>query len=70
MLGALPPATKAAQPPAADVNLADAAQALRDVGLLDSPLGSNAWTFGKDVTGNRDDVVKARVGDPLRLVRP
>ena len=70
MLGAQPPAAKAAQAPAADVNLADAAQALRDVGLLDSPLGSNAWAFGKDVTGNRDDVVKARVGDPLRLVRP
>lgn len=52
MLGAQPPAAKAAQAPAADVNLADAAQALRDVGLLDSPLGSNAWTFGKDVTAN------------------
>ena len=52
------------------MNLADAGQALRDVGLLDSPLDSNAWAFGKDVTGNRDDVVKARVGDPLRLVRP
>ena len=70
MLGALPPAAKAAQAPAADMNLADAGQALRDVGLLDSPLDSNAWAFGKDVTGNRDDVVKARVGDPLRLVRP
>ena len=34
------------------MNLADAAQALRDVGLLDSPLGSNAWAFGKDVTAN------------------
>ena len=42
MLGAQPPAAKAAQAPAANVNLADAAQALRDVGLLDSPLGSNA----------------------------
>jgi len=52
MLGAQPPAAKAAQAPAADVNLADAAQALRDVGLLDSPLGSNAWAFGKDVTAN------------------
>ena len=52
MLGAQPPAAKAAQAPSADVNLADAAQALRDVGLLDSPLGSNAWAFGKDVTAN------------------
>lgn len=52
MLGAQPPAAKAAQAPASAVNLADAAQALRDVGLLDSPLGSNAWAFGKDVTAN------------------
>lgn len=52
MLGAQPPAAKAAQAPSSDVNLADAAQALRDVGLLDSPLGSNAWAFGKDVTAN------------------
>nr|WP_240515560.1 penicillin acylase family protein [Acidovorax kalamii] len=52
MLGAQPPAAKAAQAPAPDVNLADAAQAMRDVGLLDSPLGSNAWAFGKDVTAN------------------
>ena len=52
MLGAQPPVAKAAQAPATDVNLADAAQALRDVGLLDSPLGSNAWAFGKDVTAN------------------
>ncbi|MFT4193670.1 penicillin acylase family protein [Ottowia sp.] len=51
ILGAQPPAAKAAQAPAA-VNLADAAQALRDIGLLDSPLGSNAWAFGKDVTAN------------------
>ncbi|WP_462386829.1 penicillin acylase family protein [Acidovorax sp. Q11] len=52
MLGAQPPAAKAAQAPALEVNLADAAQAMRDVGLLDSPLGSNAWAFGKDVTAN------------------
>jgi len=56
MLGAQPPrpAPKTAQAPAAaaPVDLADAAQALRDVGLLDSPLGSNAWAFGKDVTAN------------------
>lgn len=52
MLGAQPPAAKSAQAPAPTVNLADAAQALRDVGLLDSPLGSNAWAFGKDVTAN------------------
>lgn len=52
MLAAQPPATKAAQAPAPAVDLADAAQAMRDAGLLDSPLGSNAWAFGKDVTAN------------------
>ncbi len=43
------------------MNLADAAQALRDVGLLDSPLDSNAWAFGKDVTGNRSGML---LGNP------
>ena len=43
------------------MNLADAAQALRDVGLLDSPLGSNACAFGKDVTGNRSGML---LGNP------
>jgi acyl-homoserine-lactone acylase len=27
-------------------------QAMREAGLLDSPLGSNAWAFGKDTTAN------------------
>jgi acyl-homoserine-lactone acylase len=35
-----------------EVSVADAADALRDIGLLDSPLGSNAWAFGKDSTAN------------------
>ncbi len=51
MLGAAPPATTtgaATQP----LNLADAADAMREAGLLDSPLGSNAWAFGKDSTAN------------------
>lgn len=52
MLGAQPPSPQAAQVSAPAVDLADAAQALRDVGLLDSPLGSNAWAFGKEVTAN------------------
>jgi acyl-homoserine-lactone acylase len=59
MLGARPPAAAAApdaKPAAAllpvPVGLADAAQSMRDAGLLDSPLGSNAWAFGKDVTAN------------------
>ena len=59
MLGARPPAAAATpdtKPAAAllpaPVDLADAAQSMRDAGLLDSPLGSNAWAFGKDVTAN------------------
>lgn len=55
---ALADAVLAARPPAATaatvlpVNLADAADAMREAGLLDSPLGSNAWAFGKEVTEN------------------
>jgi acyl-homoserine-lactone acylase len=47
-------AANAAQPASAapPALLADAAQAMRDAGLLDSPLGSNAWAFGKDTTAN------------------
>ncbi len=50
VLGARPPASTAAVP--SPVNLADAADAMREAGLLDSPLGSNAWAFGKDSTAN------------------
>jgi len=32
--------------------LAAAQELMREAGLLDSPLGSNAWAFGKDVTAN------------------
>ena len=52
MLGAQPPTAGTAWAPATAVDLADAAQAMREAGLLDSPLGSNAWAFGKDVTAN------------------
>lgn len=52
MLGAQPPTAGAARAPTAAVDLADAALAMREAGLLDSPLGSNAWAFGKDVTAN------------------
>ena len=50
MLAAQPPKATAAAAPA--VNLADAAQAMREAGLLDSPFGSNAWAFGRDTTEN------------------
>ncbi len=50
VLGARPPAPTAAV--AAPVDLADAAQAMREAGMLDAPLGSNAWAFGKDTTAN------------------
>ena len=54
LLGAQPPqpSAKAAQASTQPVDLADAAQAMRELGLLDSPLGSNAWAFGKEVTAN------------------
>jgi len=52
LLGAQPPAPVASAKPATPVNLADAAAAMREAGLLDSPLGSNAWAFGKDSTAN------------------
>jgi len=51
MLGAQPPAAVTSARPVG-VNLADAAEAMREAGLLDSPLGSNAWAFGKDSTAN------------------
>jgi acyl-homoserine-lactone acylase len=54
VLGARPPAPTAATSSTAPerVDLADAAEAMREAGLLDSPLGSNAWAFGKDTTAN------------------
>lgn len=66
--GALADAILAAQPPKADASTApkagvspawdEASQvtgaqaALREAGLWESPLGSNAWAFGKDRTAN------------------
>ncbi len=50
VIGAQPPKATAAAPDTA--TLADAAQAMREAGLLDSPLGSNAWAFGRDTTAN------------------
>ena len=65
MLGARPPAPVPAPAPTAAlssyVNLADAADAMREAGLLDSPLGSNAWAFGKDTTANGSGLL---VGNP------
>jgi acyl-homoserine-lactone acylase len=39
----------------------DTAQALRDAGLLDSPLGSNAWAFSADATTNGSSML---LGNP------
>jgi acyl-homoserine-lactone acylase len=65
---ALADAVVRAAPPAAtaaaahdELTVAQAAQALRDTGLLDSPLGSNAWAFGKDSTANRSGLL---LGNP------
>ncbi len=65
--GALADAIAAATPPKANAtqtsalpaqaapegeHIAGAQALMREAGLLDSPLGSNAWAFGKDVTAN------------------
>ena len=53
MLAARPPATTAAAAAGElPLNLADAADAMREAGLIDSPLGSNAWAFGRETTAN------------------
>ncbi len=56
VVGAQPPAPAAVSTPVAaapaEVDLADAAQAMREAGLLDSPLGSNAWAFGRETTAD------------------
>jgi acyl-homoserine-lactone acylase len=51
MLAAKPPTAGAAGMTPA-FNLADAAEAMRVSGLLDSPFGSNAWAFGRETTAN------------------
>lgn len=57
MLAARPPApgtpaaTRDERPE--ELRLADAAKAMREAGLLDSPYGSNAWAFGREVTADR-----------------
>ena len=63
LLGARPPAAPPSRAAAlaTEVRLADAAQAMREAGLLDSPLGSNAWAFGKDSTANGSGLL---VGNP------
>ncbi len=52
ILAAAPPAKTAALAPAAALDLADAAQAMREAGVLEPPFGSNAWAFGRAVTAN------------------
>ena len=51
MLGAQPPAPGQAAAPA-PVDLADAAAAMREAGVIDPPFGSNAWALGRDVTAD------------------
>jgi acyl-homoserine-lactone acylase len=71
MLGAKPPAAaKSSAAPAAPVNLADAADAMREAGLLDSPLGSNAWAFGKDTTANGSGLLLGNPHFPLGRRQP
>ncbi len=59
-IGALADAVLAARPPAPvamhteqpPIDLADAAAAVRELGLADPPIGSNAWAFGRDTTAD------------------
>ncbi len=61
VFGAQPPAPASASalPPA--IHLAAAADAMRDAGVLDSPLGSNAWAFGRETSANGRGVL---LGNP------
>jgi acyl-homoserine lactone acylase PvdQ len=52
------------------VNLADAADAMREAGLLDSPLGSNAWAFGKDTTANGSGLLLGNPHFPVGRRQP
>ena len=52
MLAAQPPKATAGHAPTGPVQMADAVQALREAGLVDSPLGSNAWAIGEAHTAN------------------
>jgi acyl-homoserine-lactone acylase len=52
VLGAQPPAPKAAALPQPELNLAEAREALREAGLYEPRFGSNAWALGKDSTAN------------------
>ena len=61
MLAAQPPAPKAAAGDTPAPVMADAVQSLREIGLVDSPLGSNAWAFGKDATGTSSGLL---LGNP------
>ena len=51
MLAARPPEAKKAAAAPADVGLAQIEAAARELGLIDPPLGSNAWAFGRETTG-------------------
>jgi acyl-homoserine-lactone acylase len=50
VLGAQPPAAKAATATNIDADLL--AETLREAGVIDSPFGSNAWAFGRDTTAD------------------
>ena len=59
---AAPPATTVGSAPLTpDVSVAGAVQAMRELGLLDSPFGSNAWAFGRDSTANGGGLL---IGNP------
>jgi acyl-homoserine-lactone acylase len=52
VLGAQPPAPKAAAAGQPAIDLAQAREALREAGLFEPRFGSNAWALGRDSTAN------------------
>ncbi len=62
LLAAKPPAAKVSYVPLAPTpNAQEIRAAMKEIGVIDSELGSNAWAFGKDVSENASGVL---LGNP------
>ena len=58
ILDAHPPANRLSMMPP-EVDWADASKTMQEIGLLEPPIGSNAWAFGKDTTATGRGVLLA-----------
>ena len=58
-LAAQPPAATTSALPAPPVDLADAAEAMREAGVIEPRMGSNAWAFGAETTADGGGVLLA-----------